>query len=533
MKKSLIATMLLMLFAATIVFGDTVLDPSAGFVNKLIAADTTAQGKRKDTVYVFKRGATYFADYRIENIGWVMTLKAEPGNGPLPIIRVWPDASGNVQQALYTRDDAYIYNLILDGMGPDLTTTLPDPLFKMNGQLIRADAPGKVLVFDGCILNNAAQVLLRSSSGNRKIELNNTIMVNAGQLSSNDPGNGRCFDFRDAVTDTLILRNSTFVNGIDRIIRHRDANKKNNFIRHIEIDHCTFVHWLGTFGMFMLGDVGKTFKMTNNLLYNPMMLGRDPKDPWRPVEFELPGEFDANGVPIQSMLNDEPNDTVNVKFEVHHNVIYTEPEVVQFLQSVNVGLAPFATQRILGKLDAGLGVPIVEAAVQLANIPKTPLDIVKWYYANGTYRGAITTAEVDLDRRSNEYWDLTFDCSYTSSNPAFIGSDRKPVGDTNWKSVITAVKVSNAIPEQFSMEQNYPNPFNPTTSINYAIEATGKVTLKVFDLTGREVATLVDQVQTAGSYRAELNAYDLPTGSYFYVLSKNNSRIVKKMTLIK
>ena len=93
--------------------------------------------------------------------------------------------------------------------------------------------------------------------------------------------------------------------------------------------------------------------------------------------------------------------------------------------------------------------------------------------------------------------------------------------------------MSNAIPEQFSMEQNYPNPFNPTTSINYAIEATGKVTLKVFDLTGREVATLVDQVQTAGSYRAELNAYDLPTGSYFYVLSKNNSRIVKKMTLIK
>jgi hypothetical protein len=358
-------------------------------------------------------------------------------------------------------------------------------------------------------------------------------MANAGQLSSNDPGNGRCFDFRDAVTDTLILRNCTFVNGIDRIIRHRDANKKNNFIRHIEIDHCTFVHWLGTFGMFMLGDVGKSCKITNNLMYNPMMLGRDPKDPWRPVEFELPGEFDANGVPIQSMLNDEPNDTVNVKFEVHHNVMYTEPEVTAFLTSVNVQKPPFATARILSKLDASLGTPIVEAAVALANIPKSPLDIVKWYYANGTYRGAVTTAEVDLDRRSNEYWDLTFDCAYTSSDPAFVGSDRKPVGDTNWKSIITAVKVNNAIPEQFSMEQNYPNPFNPTTAINYAIEATGKVTLKVYDLTGREVATLVDQVQTPGSYRAALNAYDLPTGSYFYVLAKNNSRIVKKMTLIK
>ncbi len=516
---------------------ERIIEPTEGFVNEIIAADTLAGKVRNNTTYVFRRGATYFANYRIENVGWKMTLKAEPGNGPLPIIRVWPDGTGAVNQVIYGRDDVYVYNLVLDGMGPDLNTTEPDPFFKMNGQLLRADAPGKVFVLDGCIMNNAAQVLMRSSSGNSKIQMTNCIMVNAGQLSSNDPGNGRCFDFRDAVTDSLILRNSTFVNGIDRVIRHRDANKKNNMLGYVEINHCTFVNWLGTFGMFMLGDLGSKLVMTNNLLYNPMILGWDMNDPWRVLEFELPGEFDANGHGIMTMLNDEPNETVTPTFEVHHNVVCYEPDVVQYMQQVNVVKAPFTTQRILGKLDAGLGTPVVEASVTLANIPKSGLDIVKWYHTTGDpakpYQGAVTTADVDLDRRSNAYWDQEFNCAYTSDNIAFVGSDKKPVGDINWTSTITSVKVNNKVPDQFSLQQNYPNPFNPTTSIGYSIATTGKVTLKVYDVTGRLVETLVDHVQSAGNYKATFNSRDLPSGFYFYMLSTNKSAITKKMLLIK
>jgi len=485
-------------------------------------------------VYVFKRGATYFANFRIENVGWPMTLKAETGTGPLPIIRVWPDASGTVQQVIYGRHDVYVYNLVLDGMGPDLNTSEPDPFFKMNGQLLRADAPGKVFVLDGCIMNNAAQVLLRSSSGNRKIQLTNCIMVNAGQLSSNDPGNGRCFDFRDAVTDTLILRNSTFVNGIDRVIRHRDANKKNNYLDYVQIDHCTFVNWLGTFGMFMLGDLRTKLQMTNNLLYNPMILGYDMNDPWRVLEFELPGEFDVNGKGIMTMLNDEPNETV--AFEVHHNVICYDSDVEQYLQQKSIPKAPFATQRILSKLDAGLGAPVVESDVQLANIPKSGLDIVKWYYTTGDpakpYQGAVTTADWDLDRRTNEYWDQTFDCSYTSSDKAFVGSDKKPVGDTNWKSLLTAVEQKSVAPVTFNLGQNYPNPFNPVTTISYSVEKPGKVLLKVYNVLGKEMATLVDETKAPGMYSVSFSASGLASGVYFYTLQAGSQIQSKKMLVL-
>ncbi|HPN34358.1 MAG TPA: T9SS type A sorting domain-containing protein [bacterium] len=515
-----------------------IIEPTEGFVNEIIAADTTAGKGRNNTTYVFRRGATYFTNYRIENVGWVMTLKAEDGTGPKPIIRVWPDGTGAVQQVIYGRDDVYVYNLVLDGMGPDLNTSEPDPFFKMNGQLIRADAPGKVFVLDGCIINNAAQVLLRSSSGNRKIQLTNCIMANAGQLSSNDPGNGRCFDFRDAVTDSLILRNCTFVNGIDRIIRHRDANKKNNMLGYVEIDHCTVVNWLGTFGVFMLGDLGTKLKMTNNLLYNPMILGWDTNDPWRILEFELPGEFDENGHGKMTMLNDEPNDNINPVFEVHHNVVCWEPEVTQYWQQVNVAKPLFATERILSKLDAGLGAPYVEASVQLANIPKNGLDIVKWYHNTGDpakpYQGAVTTADVDLDRRTNQYWDQEFNCAYTTDNIAFIGSDRKPVGDTNWMSKLTAVEHRRTVtPTAFELEQNFPNPFNPATKINYTIDKPGRVMLKMYNVLGKEMATLVDEVQSAGAYSVTWDASTLPSGVYIYTLQSGSQIMSKKLLLMK
>ncbi len=97
-------------------------------------------------------------------------------------------------------------------------------------------------------------------------------------------------------------------------------------------------------------------------------------------------------------------------------------------------------------------------------------------------------------------------------------------GYISWKNTwITAIGNENILPNQFSLEQNYPNPFNPNTSIKYAIGTNQFVSLKVYDILGNEVATLVNEEKLAGNYEVEfqstVGSRHLASGIYFYKLS--------------
>jgi len=81
--------------------------------------------------------------------------------------------------------------------------------------------------------------------------------------------------------------------------------------------------------------------------------------------------------------------------------------------------------------------------------------------------------------------------------------------------------------------QNYPNPFNPTTTISYQIPNSGHVTIKVFDVLGREVTTLVDEFKPSGRYSVQFDASRLSSGIYFYSIKSSNYNAVKKMLLLK
>jgi hypothetical protein len=89
------------------------------------------------------------------------------------------------------------------------------------------------------------------------------------------------------------------------------------------------------------------------------------------------------------------------------------------------------------------------------------------------------------------------------------------------------------IPTEYALYQNYPNPFNPQTSITYAVKDAGFVTLKVYNLIGQEVATLVSAKMEPGRYNATFSANDLPSGVYVYRLEVNNFTAQKKMVLLK
>jgi len=94
-------------------------------------------------------------------------------------------------------------------------------------------------------------------------------------------------------------------------------------------------------------------------------------------------------------------------------------------------------------------------------------------------------------------------------------------------------KISEMIPDKFSLSQNYPNPFNPATVINYRLPITNFVKLVIYDAPGREVAVLVNEKQQAGEYQVEWNASNYASGIYFYKLSTAEFTETKKMVLVK
>ena len=99
---------------------------------------------------------------------------------------------------------------------------------------------------------------------------------------------------------------------------------------------------------------------------------------------------------------------------------------------------------------------------------------------------------------------------------------------------ITAVKNDYlSTPKKYSLLQNYPNPFNPSTAIKYQIPNSSFVSLKVYDILGNEVETLVNEIKTAGSYEVKFNGSNLSSGIYFYQLKTNNYIATKKFMLFK
>ncbi|MEW6652135.1 MAG: T9SS type A sorting domain-containing protein, partial [Bacteroidota bacterium] len=106
-----------------------------------------------------------------------------------------------------------------------------------------------------------------------------------------------------------------------------------------------------------------------------------------------------------------------------------------------------------------------------------------------------------------------------------------------YKSTLTPTSVKNSVtlPEDFSLSQNYPNPFNPSTVISYKLQSASHVTLKVYDVLGKEAAVLVDEYKQAGTYNSQFSILNsqLTSGIYFYRLQAGNFVQTKKMTMLK
>ena len=96
-----------------------------------------------------------------------------------------------------------------------------------------------------------------------------------------------------------------------------------------------------------------------------------------------------------------------------------------------------------------------------------------------------------------------------------------------------AMNRASSIPTVYGLAQNYPNPFNPETTIEFALPEEARVELRIFDMKGHQVATLLQQTLPSGYHRVNWNAAGLPTGIYFYQILANDYRETRKMILVK
>ncbi|KAF0139513.1 MAG: Filamentous hemagglutinin family outer membrane protein [Stygiobacter sp.] len=150
------------------------------------------------------------------------------------------------------------------------------------------------------------------------------------------------------------------------------------------------------------------------------------------------------------------------------------------------------------------------------------------YWTKNGDMDVVVVANVDGDKDS----EVLYTQGYSRGN---ANDDRMPliVLDSKYTKV-SVEKITSNIPTEFYLEQNYPNPFNPSTQIRFGITEASNVELKVYDILGREVVTLIDrEFMNAGVYNVKFNAVDLASGIYIYKLTTGNHSISKKMQLMK
>ena len=231
-------------------------------------------------------------------------------------------------------------------------------------------------------------------------------------------------------------------------------------------------------------------------------------------------------------------------------------------------------------IDSSLNVPFSDFPSNYLNLPSVSFVIPN--QNNDMHDGSISTGDTwlknNLDgyiqwaKTNNSLFILTFDEDNGSSNnqiaTIFVGqmvkegtftskinhlnilrtiedmfrighagssADSSAIPSNYWlyTTGLNSGKKHSQIPQSFHLFQNYPNPFNPSTTIKYDLPNEGFVSLKIYNILGKEVKTLVSENESAGTYNISFNASDLPSGIYFYRLSSGNFAQVKKLLLLK
>ncbi len=442
---------------------------------------------------------------------------------------------------------------------------------------LNSSASNARVVLDNDLFEHNWWVFIESNANaGTRLFINNCYFVNMnGQPCRR---NGGVYDNVNNNTDTMWVENSTHVTAQGSMYKFRNFQIKKLFF-----NHNTFVDCAGS--SFESLGYESNLTVTNNIFVNSNL---------QPTSDSIcvwdVGETDPDNLPtgiVNCAALPDSFQQVDRKILVDRNVVYWDPKFSDMVSTLNTnkadGTSKWVSQMITMNtrtqamfdnnttypyLTEGTWYKKLPAFVSTQNLLTAWVDTLKSFavatVSQGSSGGKVMTdwrlvytylGQTDMTNYVYADWPIPVNLAYTDADLMAGGTMGEPVGDLNWfpsrkaswneaaenaeletmlqTGKLTAVKSLGTVPGAFALNQNFPNPFNPSTEINFTIPKAGNVTLKVYNVLGQEVATLMDGFKSAQTYNVKFDASRLSSGIYFYTLKYDNQSVTKKMLLLK
>ncbi|MDP4174122.1 MAG: T9SS type A sorting domain-containing protein [Bacteroidota bacterium] len=497
------------LSTCTTIFAQKAIDPKTEIVT-LINGDTTSTGARKNTSYTLARGAVYFALGTIQS-NYDLTISAS-GNLSLaaPKIIILTDSKGNSSLPFKPYKSLTLKGLDMSGV---------NAAGAQIANIIQTGTTNVKIALKGCTIDSVQSRMILVDQNYCSVFVEDCYLHNSAAGSHS----GRFIDARETILDSVVMVNNTFYNFMHTLINRFSGGQK-----YFKFDHNT-VYNIARIPLRI--DASPEIIVTNNLFIQTGFAGY-LKDWDKYIK-----DIDMGDRDEWSRIEIWPKDSVAAfasytqKINFKHNNFWLDPAIVALYPD---SVRPYMT------LDFDFEKKMVGADTltwlnENVSFTKAPsckyIEMCKEHWADGSPQ---TKPGFTDDKRPYSFTYLTSSKSYTSADGGY------PLGDLNWWpekkalwSSTTGIKQTKAQPSRFSLEQNYPNPFNPSTVIKYSISKASNVTLKVYNVLGKEIATLVNANQGAGEYSVSFDAKSLASGIYFYTISAGSYIETKKMILTK
>ncbi len=541
----------------------------------VINNDTTSSGLQAhkayklvslDTTYVFQGPVSVKSDFTIIGV-----LGAD-GRPPCVQPQTLPDGSLPIRMFSLNgaNTKAVFKNLYLTGRSTDNTVASGIDFDNGAGSIIQVAAEGIRLTVDNVVFSDWATNNIAYSANNVSIFVTNCKFRNATNSEAWYSGEALRNTNNTASSDSIVMKYNTMFCIAYSCMTPVTINPA----KYLEFSHNNVIYtFKNPFWIYNMTDG----KINDNLFYAPFS-GASSKtehfgmwDQLRSLAITGVVDFDTLLTPMARWL--DPADTANPNFmwlaeakrniEVKNNVCFWPQGVTDLWTAWNdtahvdsVITPVWMNDRTLGMFADDAHWPGLDASGNLDVDPQFGASINDVLNNNtGCGNGFIDYFKV---LRSNEVgtvarygykyetvqgnwipeWPLPESqlMQYTNTALKNAGTDGKDIGDPGWfTSGYTGVQQSNfQLPGKFSLENAYPNPFNPSTNIKFSISKAGNVSLKVYNVMGQLVKTIVDNIyKNEGEYTYKVAMDKFSSGVYFYTLEQGNQQITKKMILLK